>query len=76
MTERECKIEVRKRDVRAAQVRLQEKKEKMERGIAEAQAVFDSKVVTLKAEWLLAQIELEREQVYLQEAEDVVGSSI
>lgn len=76
MTEREAKIERARCDLRAASIRLQEKKEKMDRGIVEAQAVFDAKAAQLKSEWLQAQVDCEREQIYLREAEDIVGPSV
>lgn len=76
MTDQDSKIERAKCDVRAAEIRLQAAHEKMDRGVTEAGAAYYAKVAELKKEWQLAQVELEREKVYLLAAENIVGGSV
>lgn len=73
MNEKDVKVARARIYVKKAQIVLQEKKEKMDRGIVEAQAIFDAKVAGLKSEWLQAQTELEQELLNVKEAEEIVG---
>lgn len=61
-------------DVASAVIRLQEKKDRMDAGVREAQAEYDGKVATLKLEWLLAQQTLEVMKINLKEAESSIGT--
>lgn len=74
MTEQEAKVAKAQVDVRIREVQLQERKELLQLGIAEANAARDAKVATLTRQWKEAQLDLEYAKVRLTEAETVIGS--
>lgn len=75
-TERDYKIARAKLDVREAEVELQAAKDRMDLGVEKAKAVYHETVADLTEKWKKAQVNLEREKVYVEEFTNVVGGSL